>query len=123
MKMAISYLVFVFGFMTFCGCSASKPSEQQIFDIIKSESVIAKYDYFVLQKVSLKSSTIDGKRFKALVTIEFLFNHGSDRWMREGEKDFIPSMSKIQSGKNSLDATAVFLKYDDGTWHLEGFSI
>lgn len=111
--------------ITFFGCfgSVSKPSDQQIFEIIKAESVISKYNFIVLENVTIKSSTMDGKKFKALVNIEFLYNRHTSVWAREGTKDFFPHMSKVNKGKNSLDATAVFLKYDDGSWHLDGFNV
>ena len=120
MKKTFLYSSYIIVIILIFGCSKSKPTEEQIFNIINSESVIAIYDRLVLKKVIIKSTVYDGKKFQAYVNIEFFLNT-AQTWMNGGQKDFIPNMFNLKQGRNSLDATAVFLQYDDDVWHLEGF--
>lgn len=105
-------------------CSDTDLTEQQVYEVLKKESVIARHPFFELKEVSIQSSSWEDNNFKAVLKITFLCNQGKTQWTRENEKDFIPTGTALEKGTNSIKATATFMNYyaDDGAWHLKEFS-
>lgn len=96
------------------------PSNEDIQQIISTESVFSESSDVSLKNVIVHSTTKEGTNVKARVTISFTASRGGT-WANEGARDPIPMFKSIERGENSVDATAVFTKYDDGKWHLEKF--
>ena len=125
MKKFIFSIVIMLVVTLFFGCEKSPPTDQQIFEAIKTKSVIARHSFFELKKVYIKSTAWEDVNFKAELKITFLYHRIPGIWNREGKCDFIPSGTTLVKGMNSIDATAFFQRSyaGDGSWYLESFSL
>ena len=124
MKKAIFILILLLPMPILFACSNKDLTEQQIFEILKNDSIIAKNDFLELRTVSIKSSLWVDNKFRALLQIDFLNNQETAKWSGKGKKDFIPFGMKIFKGMNSVEVTATFsVSYaGDGSWYIESFS-
>ena len=104
-------------------CSKNDLTEQQVFNIIKTDSMIAKNDDLALKSVSILSSTWMDDKFKALLQIDFFNDQDAFKWRKQGEKDFIPAGMEVSKGMNTVKVTAIFsISYaGDGSWFIDQF--
>jgi hypothetical protein len=120
-NLLIRIALFVIPFVCLNACAGdSSPSNEDIQQIITTESVFSKNNNLTLKDVTVHSISKEGNNLKARITILFNSSRGG-RWANEGTGDPIPTFTKIQSGENSLDATALFAQSNDGKWHLDKF--
>lgn len=108
----------------FSACSNSDLTEQQVYDVLNLESVIARHPFLELKKVLVQSASWEDNNFKAVLKITFLCRQAKASWKRKNAYDFIPTGTALEKGIHSITATATFMNYyaDDGAWHLKEFS-
>jgi len=100
-------------------CAAKPPSHPEISQIIHQESVFAGNASFTITGITVLSSKLEGKKCQALLNIDFTCTR-TGTWGNEGPKDPIPTGTTIAKEKNSVDATAIFIRLK-GAWHLQEF--
>ena len=115
------YFLFFLSLAVVAACtSVSSPSDDEIRQLVATETVFSTTDYVSLDSVVVQTGTLEEQKYKARLTITFTSSRGGT-WGNEGARDPIPNFSKVRRGENTIQATAVFARYDDGKWHFERF--
>ena len=124
MKKVIPMLISLLIAAVFFACSKVAPTEEQVFQTIKTDSIISKDDSLELKSVSLLSSTQVDQNYSVLLKIDFINNHEPRKWKNKGLKDFIPSKMQLAKGLNSVKVTATLSMSitGDRSWYIENFS-
>ncbi len=116
-----NFFLFFLSLAVFAACTgASPPSNDEIRQLVATESIFSTHDTVSLDSVVVQTGTLEEKKYKARLTITFMCSRGGT-WGNEGARDPIPNYSSVSRGQNTIQATAVFARYDDGKWHLERF--
>jgi hypothetical protein len=124
MKKLIPFLILIFYLAALDACSKLAPTEEQVFQTIKTDSIISKDDSLELKSVSLLSSTQVDQNYSVLLKIDFIKTHEPIRWKNKDLKDFIPSNMQLAKGLNSVKVTATLSMSitGDRSWYIENFS-
>lgn len=124
MKKLIPFLILIFYLAALDACSKLAPTEEQVFQTIKTDSIISKTDSLELKSVAILSSSWVDQNYSALLKIDFLNNNEPRNWNNNGQKDFIPSNMQLAKGLNSVKVTATLSMSitGDRSWYIENFS-
>ena len=124
MRQPTLYVFLLLCILVLSACSEFAPTEEQVFQTIKADSMIAKDDLLELKSVSILSSSKVDQSYKVRLKIDFINNHGPLLWERKGPKDFIPSNMQLTKGTNSVTVTATLSMSitGDSSWYIENFS-
>ena len=115
------YFLFFLSLAVVAACTgASPPTDDEIRQLVATETVFSTTDYVSLGSVVVQTGTFEEQKYKARLTITFSSSRGGT-WGNEGARDPIPNYSSVSRGQNTIQATAVFTRYDDGKWHFERF--
>ena len=123
-KEVIPILISLLFIAVFIACSNRDLTEEEVFQTIKHDSIIAKDDSLELKAVSILSSAWVDQNYRAHIKIDFLSNHKPMQWDNKGLKDFIPSNMQLEKGLNSVKVTTTLSMSitGDRSWYIENFT-